>query len=388
MSSRWLRWMPAAAMPVVVAAVVLAGPLQATAPVSLPAKTPEQVMALVAGSKVQALSGTVAETVDLGLPQLPAMGAGASSDSPSGAAMDQLLGLLTSPQTVRVYLDGATNQRVQLMNTLAEQDVVRHGNSVWTYNSATNTATSLTLPTTAPAPYATTPKLPGYVGPDTLPLASKAPMVPTPDSPVATPAQLAATILSNLDPSTDVSTGPSLSVAGRDAYQLLLTPRTSATLVGEVRIAVDAATGLPLSVSVQAKGSDGVALSVAFTSIDLTAPPASTFLFTPPPGATVTQMAVPARTSPLKTLPATPAGPQLPADPTTSGTGWATIVATPAGSVQASLLDSAALAQLLQDVPGGRVLETSLFTALVTTDGRLFVGAVPLAALQAAAASQ
>lgn len=361
MSSRWLRWMPAAAMPVVVAAAVLAGPIQASAPVSLPTKTPAQVVALVAGSDVQALSGTLEQIVDLGLPQLPDVGPGTSPSS-TNTATEQLLGLLTMPHTLRVYLDGATNQRMQVLDTLKETDVVRQGNTVWTYDSATNSATSLTLPAAAPyasSPYAT--------------------------SPAATPAQLAARFLDNIGPSTQVALGPNTSVAGRDAYELVLSPRTAGTLVGRVSIAVDAATGLPLGVWVQAAGTDTTAFAVTFSTLDLTSPPASAFTFTPPPGATVTRASPPASLLP-GTLPGTRSrSDQAPAAPMTSGTGWATIVTTAAGTVPESLLASPALAQVLQSVPGGQALETTLFSALVTTDGRLYAGAVPLAALQEAA---
>ncbi|MGA7204476.1 MAG: DUF2092 domain-containing protein, partial [Specibacter sp.] len=366
--------------------------LQASAPVSLPARTPAQLLALMAASDVSELSGTLEQSVDLGLPQLPTGGPAPSST----AGMDQLLGLLTSPHTVRIYLDGATNQRVQVLDRLAERDVVRHGNTVWTYDSATNTATQLTLPTPS-VPYATAPnvKMPGYMGPDTPPLTPKTPEGYA-GSVVPTPAQLAAKFLANLTPSTQVASGPDTKVAGRDAYELVLMPRTSDTLVGNVTIAIDAATGLPLSVSVQAKGSDKAAFAVAFSQLKLAAPPASMFTFTPPPGATVTKATLPVHAVPVKQLPGalpgalpmTPIGPVPPAAPTTSGTGWATIVEAPAGTVPASLLSSPQLAQMLQSVAGGHALTTSLFTALVTTDGHLYVGAVPLSALQAAAAGR
>ncbi len=397
MSSRWLRWMPAAVTPVVVAAAVLAGPIQASAPVSLPTKTPAQVVALVAGSDVQALSGTFEQTVGLGLPQLPDVGPGTSSSS-TNTATEQLLGLLTMPHTLRVYLEGATNQRMQVLDTLKETDVVRQGNTVWTYDSATNSATSLTLPAAAPSgatppsatsPSATSPKMPGHVGPDAFPPDARGAPLPLPGSPAATPAQLAARFLANIGPSTQVALGPNTSVAGRDAYELVLSPRTAGTLVGKVSIAVDAATGLPLGVWVQATGADTTAFAVAFSTLDLTAPPASAFTFTPPPGATVTKASPPSSLLPRAmpgTLPGTlPGTAQAPAAPTTSGTGWATIVTTDAGTVPGSLLASPALAQVLQSVPGGQALETSLFSALVTTDGRLYAGAVPLAALQQAA---
>ncbi|ALE07746.1 hypothetical protein AL755_10905 [Arthrobacter sp. ERGS1:01] len=400
-----MRWMPAAAVPVVIAAVVLAAPLQAAAPVKLPAKTAEQLVALVAGNDVNALSGTLEQTVALGLPQLPDVGSGKSqapsSSGGTGTSITDLVGLLTAPHTARIYLDGSANERVQILDTLAERDVVRHGNTVWTYDSATNSATMLTL-AAGEVPYATAPHMvhPGAAGTDTTPKATPVPSAgANPLTPAQlTPAQLAAKFLANLDPSTEVSVGPNTRVAGRSAYDLVLAPRTTATLVGKVSIAVDAATGLPLKVTVQARGSDAAAFQVAFSQITLAAPPASTFNFSPPAGAVITRQTLPA-TGPVAkgemkklpgilpapgTTPAAPAPPKL----TTTGTGWSAIVEAPAGTVPSNLATSPQLAELLQSVPGGHALETTLFTALITPDGRLYAGAVPLAALQAAAAGK
>ena len=48
MTATWLRWMPAVAVPAVIAAGVLAGPLPASAGDPLPDKTPAQVLAMIA----------------------------------------------------------------------------------------------------------------------------------------------------------------------------------------------------------------------------------------------------------------------------------------------------------------------------------------------------
>jgi hypothetical protein len=77
--------------------------------------------------------------------------------------------------------------------------------------------------------------------------------------------------------------------------------------------------------------------------------------------------------------------PTAPAKQPVNGKGWDTIVTVPAGSVPAGLLDSPLLKQLATPVAGGRALSSSLVNVLVTNDGRILAGAVPLSALEAAA---
>ncbi|MBK0296113.1 hypothetical protein IAE22_27935, partial [Bacillus sp. S34] len=87
-------------------------------------------------------------TSDLGLPELPT---GSGGSSLEGNASDAL-GLLTSSHTARVYVDGADKQRVQLTQRLAEQDLVRNGSEVWTWDSKERTATHVVLPKDAATP--------------------------------------------------------------------------------------------------------------------------------------------------------------------------------------------------------------------------------------------
>ena len=110
---------------------------------------------------------------------------------------------------------------------------------------------------------------------------------------VPTPEELADKLLAKLDASTDVTVGPDVQVAGRAAYNLVLTPASEVTLVESVAIAVDGASGLPLGVELKARGQSEPAFSVAFTSLNLDAPDASIFNFTPPPGATVKEIPLP-----------------------------------------------------------------------------------------------
>jgi len=161
--------------------------------------------------------------------------------------------------------------------------------------------------------------------------------------------------------------------------------------VKDATVAVDAQTGVPLEVSVYAKGQSKPAATVAFSSIDYGAPAASVFDFTPPKGTKVEneQLGGDHRRP--------QSAPQLPADkrPTVIGDGWDAIAELPAGSVDLAQLsgaaaqsggaDASSLLGLLQPVAGGRGVQTSLVSVLITDDGRVLAGAVPLAALETAA---
>jgi outer membrane lipoprotein-sorting protein len=349
------RWLPALIAPVVIVGAAIAVPALASAESPLPAKTPQQVLELIAQSEGAAYSGTVEQASDLGLPDLTALQNQAGATGAAGGLVE----LLTASHTAKVYTDGGSKQRLQVLDRLAERDVVRSGNSVWLYDSSEKQATHVT-------------KSGADAGSES----------PAPD---VTPAQLAARLVAQLEPSTSFDVATNDRVAGRATYRLTLTPKTAGTLVHDATVAVDASTGVPLEVSVYAQGQAKPAVTVAFSSISYGAPPASVFAFTPPQGTDVREEGSPA-------LPKD--RPQV-AQPTVTGTGWAAIAALPAGTVDLSQLtsgpvevggqDASALLGLLQAVPGGRGLQTALVSVLLTDDGRVLAGAVPLSALEAAA---
>ncbi|MGY4858977.1 LolA family protein [Cryobacterium sp. AP23] len=349
MSRTWLKWMPAVAVPAVIAVGVLAVPLQAGAAADLPEKTPQGVLELAAGSTVDTFSGTLEQSSDLGLPELPSTGDAATSE------FSDALDLLTGSHTVRVYQSGDDQSRVQVQDTMSERNLIRNGADVWLYDSADNTAAHTTLPADA--------------GAQASPEKSY------------TPGELADTFLAEVTPSTIVSLGENTEVAGRGAYELVLTPNTADTLVGSVAIAVDAETGLPLRVQVTARDAAEPAVSVGFTSLSLDAPAADLFTFTPPAGATVTE----------ETLPTPADGTHPKADEsgaTVIGTGWDAVVAVPASADASALTDLTAsplYTQLTEAVDGGRAVSTTLVSVLVTDDGRVFAGSVPVERLQAVA---
>ena len=81
-------------------------------------------------------------------------------------------------------------------------------------------------------------------------------------------------------------------VAGRDAYQLRMTPVATDTALGYVQAAVDGETMLPLQLEVYAKGATAPVIKFGFTSVSYDAIDPATFAFTPPAGAKVTTKTV------------------------------------------------------------------------------------------------
>lgn len=366
MARNWLKWAPAVAIPVLIAGVAIVAPMAASAAVSLPAKSAQQILSLVANEKVTAFSGSLLQVSNLGLPALPMAGTGPNSMAEASAA----LALLTGSHSARVYSNGAAQLRVQLMDSLAERDFVRNATDAWLYDSKAHTAVHASLPVHGE----------GSAGPHWP--ESLTPAVHTPD-------QLVSRLLAAAGDSTSFSVGPDTRVAGRSAYALVLTPKATESLIGSVTVAVDSATGIPLSVAVTARGATDNAFSVAFTSLSLSAPDASLFSFTPPRGTSVSQQTVSTahqRTSPDGQDHAIRQA--EPADkPSFSGSGWASIVSIPSSASTAKLFSNALVSKLSSPVDNGRLFHTTLLNLLITTDGRIFVGSVAPAVLEAAAAN-
>lgn len=384
----WLRWVPAVAVPAVIAAGVLAGSIPARAGGSLPGKTPAEVVALLAGHRTHTFSGMLEQASELGLPELPATGPSSGPASADGAA--SAIEFLTGEHTARVFMDGKTKARIQVVDRFAERDIIRRDNDVWFYSSKDNSTAHLALPAYARDLPLADPGQPGtYQESMPVPL---------------TPQDLAARFLAAADSSTAVSVGAEVQVAGRPAYNLLLEPRTGGTLVGSVSIAVDGANGMPLSVSVTARGAEGPAFRAGFTSLSLDAPDAALFNFVPPPGSPVEELPFRHHTgwthSPgfpgepgTQTTPDQPgAGFQDKAGRYLAGTGWETVVEFPAETGAGAKLSSALaqnplLAQASAVVPGGWLLSSALFNVLLTDDGRVFAGMVPADRLHAASSA-
>jgi outer membrane lipoprotein-sorting protein len=364
-SRRPLAWAaPAAGLVIVAAAVTV--PMVASASPSLPTRTAAQLLASVAQSSGTPLSGTVVETARLGIPALP---------QAEGAAISPTA-LLAGSHTAHVWYDGADKARIALVGPLAETDFVRNGRDVWIWTSGANTAQHYQLPAAKPGSAAQAPGTAESV----------------------TPQKAAAQALAAVDPTTKVTVDGTASVAGRSAYELVLVPKDTRSLVGDVRIAVDSKTGVPLRVRVYARGTHTrPAFETTFTSVSLRKPGAGVFRFSPPPGAKVTNPGTPGGAG----KPDAKAGASDKNAPKVIGTGWTAVVelsgvslptSSPTGrDNRGSASDQlGALRKAMTPVQGafghGQVLRTKLLSLLLLDDGRLFVGSVTPAVLEQAAA--
>jgi len=357
--SRRARWaIPASAL--VVTGGVLAGTLisSAQAAPGLPARTAAQLLAEVADSTPPPLTGTVVETASFGLPSLPATGNPTSLSS-----------LLTGSHTIRVWYASPGHFRLAAPQSLSESDVIRDGRTAWLWQSTLNKVTKYTLPANAPE------KGSGSV----------------PQQPL-TPQQAAKQVLAAVGPTTTVRVDSNVTVAGQAAYALVLAPKDARSLIGQVQIDVDGSNSVPLRLQVFARGASSPAFQVGYTDIHFVKPAAADLNFTPPPGATVTQV----------NLSDHPGGNMDHATPgvTTSGSGWLTVLELPSstltpGAGGSSAGDSTAVLRTLlaaaTPVHGtwgsGRLLRTSLVSALLTDQGSMFLGAVQPSVLYAAAAA-
>ena len=342
------------------------GALAAAAGDRLAPRTPSQLLVDVQQAQVKGLSGTIVQSADLGLPNLPGIGSTGSSDMTS---------LVSGSHTLRLWYAGPNRVRVSLLGQLGESDVVRVGHDLWTWSSKDRSATHRSVPMSSM---------------DSAPPLSSA-------SPVS-PQQAAASALKTIEPSTRVTSGGTTTVAGRSAYELVLEPRDSSSLVGSVRIAIDGKTHVPTRVQVFARNAGKPSFEVAFTSFDPTTPSASSFVFNPPPGTKVTeQKGIPGGLQGHGSIAKMQSEHQHRgrADgqkPEVVGKGWSSVVVTKApigsssgGSGAGSLMR---VLRALPEVSGawgsGHLLQGTLFSAVLTDDGRLAAGAVAPAALYSA----
>ncbi|MHB1593715.1 MAG: LolA family protein [Streptosporangiaceae bacterium] len=420
---RKIRWASAAA--VIAVAAVLTGTVFANAESpSLVRRTPAQLLALMRGAKPPtSMQAVVSETANLGFPSLPNI-PGLSSSSLSATS------LITGTHTVDLWYAAPNRLRVAMPVSFGETDLRIDGRRVWQWNSRTQTATRYLLPARLPA------------RPGALPEPPRSALPAKPALAGLTPLQAARRVLALAGPTTKVTVTGLTTVAGRIAYQLSIVPRGRGSLIGQVLIAVDAQTYLPLQVQVIARGQSVPAFEIGFTSLSLSRPASSNFAFTPPPGSHVKTIRLggklpvpPSGRTPSGRTPSgrTPSG-RTPSGPKVLGKGWLSVAAVPAGQAFTALPGSvlpgsvlpgsvlpgsggsgssahkssltisgpgakaagqaAALAQSLlkaaTKVSGswgsGRLLRTSLFSVLITNKGTVLIGAVTPRVLYADAA--
>src|SRR5215204_1411345 len=288
--SRRARWVvPVGIVSAVALAIGLGSVVAGASSPDLPDRTAAELLAAVADSE-QPFSGTVVQTSRLGLPELPEA---ASGDTGPAA-------VLTGSHTARIWYSSPEQARFALMGTLEETNVIRDGDEAWVWTSATNAAQHFTLP-----------DRPGQEA------------EPTPEAPVD-PQTAATLLLAAVDTSTEVVVDGTAEVAGRAAYELVLSPRDDGSLVEDVRLAVDGETSMPLRVRINAAGEHEPAFEVGFTSVTFGEPSGDVFRFNPPPGATIDEYDL----SDLrgKDRPHRHDGPLGSGIPTVVGEGWTSVL--------------------------------------------------------------
>ncbi|MDR7302801.1 LolA family protein [Haloactinomyces albus] len=315
---------------------------------NLPAIAPEKLVASVMTAQPPAMAGTVKVDNNLGLPAIP--GLEGSSTALSGGT-----------STMRVWTDGQGKQRLSIPSTGEETTVINDGTTVWKWNSAENTVTKYRHDTGAE---------------------SDTPHRSAPANPTAT----AKRIIDTLRQSSKVAVDGTASVAGRDAYELVLTPKsTERTVLREVRIAVGAEKRIPLRITVNTNGSDDPALQAGFSKLEVAPQDAELFRFTPPAGAQVRQGEQHERRD---------ADSGTHPKPRVVGDGWDSVLVTrvPQQALQQRETRQGSEEQQRPGLRGfveragkqvsgpwgnGWIISSKAGSGLLTSDGRLAVGAVP-----------
>ncbi|MGW3442876.1 LolA family protein [Streptomyces sp. NPDC001076] len=378
---------PVAVVGVAAATIGLVPALADSGDPDLPKITAQELIDKIAKSDVQQLSGTVKISTDLGLPDLGGLESsllsGATQGSGDGSSADptgKLTELASGTHTLRVAADGPEKQKVSVLESGAEYSLIHNGTDVWGYDSKSNEV------------YHSTAADSGKAGQHETP---------------ATPKDFADEVLKSVDDTTSVTVDGTAQVAGRDAYRLVIKPKQSGTTVGAISIAVDAKTGTPLKFTLTPSSGGAAVVDAGYTQVSFAKPAASTFDFTPPKGAKVTEgdkagkAGEDSGTDQRGKASGTPGhGSAKGLDKSgfdVLGKGWNSIAVldtgskggVPTGSASGGGDLSGFLGSLGDPVSGkfgkGTVFSTRLINALITDDGKVYVGAVDKAALVKAA---
>ncbi|MGW2471812.1 LolA family protein [Streptomyces sp. NPDC001665] len=387
---------PVAVAGVAAATIGLVPALASSGDPDLPKITAQELIEKIAASDTERFSGTVKISTDLGIPSMGGLagsflsGAAEGGDGGKGGSsadpQSKLTELASGTHTLRVAADGPDKQRLSVLDQASEYSLIHNGDEVWAYDSGSNEVYH--ADGRGKAPHGKEQAAPEGV--------------PT------TPKALAEEALKAADGTTSVSVDGTARVAGRDAYRLVLKPEQKGSTVGSITVAVDAENGVPLKFTLQPSSGGKAVVDAGFTSVDFGKPAASSFAFTPPRGAKVTE----ADDAKGHRKEAREAAEKARGDlakfegadaPKVIGKGWNSIAEfkTPGGAVlpsEASKSEASkgvpAEAQQFLDALGdkvsgkfgsGTVFKTRLINALMTDDGRVYVGAVTKDALVAAA---
>lgn len=377
------RWLPAVIAPAVIGAVA-AFPIQASA-VDLPDLSPEEVMVMMQGAEPVEFTGVVLKTTNLGLPALelssmlseeevermrektPEEFADFVPEVIASEGLAQAMELITGEHRVRVFV-GETGMRAQILDRMSQRDLIVNQNEMWTYDSREQVATYASIDQQKLQEGRLTlmqqmEKFAGEVGLD-----------------LTNPQAVADYVMSQVGDSSDVSVGLDHYKAGRTAYQLIVKPNSSVSLVDSVVLSVDSETGVPLAATVYSVEQTEPAIEVGFESISFVNQDEALFTFSAPAGAQVMNLDEVEKPE-VESL----EKPEYEGvEATMVGEDWDSVLIMPATDAEmlSELKNNQLLSSLLKPVVGGLAFETPIMKVLITNDGRIFAGSVSLDHLQ------
>ncbi|MFF9016178.1 outer membrane lipoprotein carrier protein LolA [Streptomyces sp. NPDC014870] len=389
---------PFAVAGVAAATIGLVPALAASGDPDLPEITAQQLIEKIAASDTQTLSGTFKVSTDLGLPSVAGLadsfagaGGGSADGAPSADPQELLTRLVSGTHTLKVAADGPDRQKLTILDGSDEYSLIHNGDDVWAYDSKSNQVFhEKGAASDHPGKDASDEGLPG------------------------TPKEFADEVLKEAGDTTSITVGGTATVAGRDAYQLVIKPKQSGSTVESIKIAVDAKTGTPLKFTLASVEGGKPVLDAGFTKVDFGKPAASTFDFKAPKGAKVTEGTGEGPAEHGKSPEdvekdlekefggglgglfggAVPGADGKGEGMNVIGEGWTTIASFDTGA-KAPKTDEAPkevqgfLDSLGDEVSGkfgsGTVFKTKIVNALMTDDGKVYVGAVTKQALVDAA---
>jgi hypothetical protein len=178
----------------------------------------------------------------LDLPQLPQLGTVSS--------------LLSGSTMIRTWFAGPSQWRTDVVTDTGEQDMYQTAQATTSWDFETGQVTEV-------------------VGD---------PQIRLPQANDFVPPQLGLRLLHTAAATDPVTSLPSRRIAGIAADGIEITPKATDTTIGRVDIWADPATGVPLEVSVYARGATMPVVSTRFLDVELTAPATSTVTFQPAAG--------------------------------------------------------------------------------------------------------
>lgn len=347
------RWKYRFGIPLVGAAIAL-GAASLT-----PALTGAQTPLLQPVSASQLIAAVIGATPVQYSGQLQISSNVLGSDAALLSSVGQGVALPEGTAQIMVYRGAGPDLRLQEVNADSERDLYVNGSGAWLWNSAGSTVSHFTASTSSQS--------------GTL-------------SQAVNPTVVADNLVSNLSPTSQITVGSNVYVAGHAAYTLSLAPRQTGSSISSIRVSIDAKNYHVLAVSVYSVYSSSPVLQMGYQSIKFANPSPSNFSFTPPAGTTVNT----ATESQLKSM----FSPMTSTKPVKLGTSWQTVFELPQGSLTklASSLGSKALGELETPVTLGNgetasLIHTELVNMLVLPDGSVLAGAVRSSVLESDAAA-